>query len=1051
MGTISLGATQIKVAERAGTVLVPFVRAGDLSATESVRFYTVNDTAVAGADYVATTETVTFQPGEASKLASIAILNDTLGEGNENFSVQILSLVGAKFGFPRTANVIILDDETPSELDPDPPTIAITSKTVAVSGLEAPTAFAWVPGQPETMVIAEKSGVIRVAVNGTLRGTPLLDLSPTVNEVLDRGLLDIELHPQFATQPYLYAYFTVDPADTAANPRGSNTGPEGQTNRYVHLMRFTVDTVAGELQVRPGSGVVLLGGAGRSLADISGGGHVNNEESFFQPASGVRPDGSYVDDYIVSDALSHSAGDMEFGPDGALYVSVGDGTYANTADPRTGRVQDLGSLSGKVLRVDTLTGDGLPDNPFFVPGMPDTNQSKVYQLGLRNSYRMAFDGDGDLFLGDVGWASWEEINTGGPGANFGWPYYEGGQGGVNLKTPTYQDLPKAVAFYNSGKTITAPFQAFSHLEADPGIYMQVLTMGDFYSGNQYPEALRGSLIFAELNSGRVFALDPNDPARAVTQLGTQDAFIVAMGQGPDGAIYYADYGTGTINKLQIGVVQTPVSGLLTVGAGPDALVLRVQQDAYESAAQYTVSIDGVQVGGTLAASATRVSGQFDAVVVRGNLAVGSHTATIKFLNDAYGGSGGDRNLFVRDATHNGDTVAFRPKEMYANGLASFDFWDDTAPQVIRPGKTTVVGAGSDTLVLRLQQDAHLGDAQYNVKVDGVQIGGTLTAGADRASGTFDTLTIRGDFAAGTRRAEVTFLNDAYAGTPDTDRNLFVASATYNGVAVASGARELLSAGPVSIAVQDATPLPNTVGVGSDALVLKLQQGAWLGSAQYTIGIDGVQVGGTFTASAAHLSGQFDTVTVRGDFAPGPHRATINFLNDAYGGTQDTDRNLFLISSAYNGDTIAFGARDLLRTGPAFIDFQDATLVPTLGVAITVGAGADEPVLQLQQEAYLGPAQYTISIDGAQAGGVLTASATRVAGVFDVSTVRGDFAAGDHTATANFLNDAYAGTPETDRNLFVTGGAYNGSALASVTRDLYSSGPASLVFTDAARV
>ena len=129
--------------------------------------------------------------------------------------------------------------------------------------------------------------------------------------------------------------------------------------------------------------------------------------------------------------------------------------------------------------------------------------------------------------------------------------------------------------------------------------------------------------------------------------------------------------------------------------------------------------------------------------------------------------------------------------MLSNGPAFIEFQD---------GPT--VGAGSDTLVLRLQQDAYQDDAQYTVKVDGIQIGGVLTASATRASGLLDTLTVRGEFAIGPHRAEVTFLNDRYDGTAATDRNLFVASGTYNGAGVAAAQLALFGTGPASFSFTD---------------------------------------------------------------------------------------------------------------------------------------------------------------------------------------------------------------------------------------------------------
>ena len=99
------------------------------------------------------------------------------------------------------------------------------------------------------------------------------------------------------------------------------------------------------------------------------------------------------------------------------------------------------------------------------------------------------------------------------------------------------------------------------------------------------------------------------------------------------------------------------------------------------------------------------------------------------------------------------------------------------------GTSTTIGSGSDTLVLKVTQDAYQGDAQYAVFVDGKQVGGTLTAKALHSSGQSDTLEIRGDWGAGHHTVDVQLLNDLWDGTPETDRNVYVEGATYNGTAI----------------------------------------------------------------------------------------------------------------------------------------------------------------------------------------------------------------------------------------------------------------------------
>src|SRR5918997_1308048 len=95
----------------------------------------------------------------------------------------------------------------------------------------------------------------------------------------------------------------------------------------------------------------------------------------------------------------------------------------------------------------------------------------------------------------------------------------------------------------------------------------------------------------------------------------------------------------------------------------------------------------------------------------------------------------------------------------------------------------------------------------------------------------------------------------------------------------------------------------TAGTGPDALVLKISQDAYQGSAEYTVSVDGAQVGETFTASASRAAGQSDTLTLKGDWGPGEHEVAVKFLNDRWDGTAATDRNLYLDGATYNGQAV----------------------------------------------------------------------------------------------------------------------------------------------------
>ena len=1051
MGTVSFAATQTVVGERAGTVQIRFLRDGDLSDAATVTYLTGDDTAAANADYTPRTNAkVTFQPGEAEKIVSIPILDDNKAEGSESFGVEILTVAGGTLGFPRTTRVVIQDDEAPSAgTDPDPASNYFANGTSVVTGLFLPTTFAFVPGRPDTMVIAEKSGVIKVAKGGNLLDKPLLDLSAVVNDTADRGLVSMALHPDFAANPYLYAYYAVDPAGTAANPAGSNAGADGAGNRYVHLVRYTVNTAAnGDLSVNPNSAVVLLGGAGKSLADISGGGQVDSTEDFDQAPSGIRADGTNVQDYIAGDSLSHAGGALKFGPDGALYVTVGDGTSFNFADPRSVRVQDLNNLSGKVLRIDPLTGDGLASNPFYVQGQPDANQSKVFQYGIRNSFTMSFDAEGKLFLGEVGWYSWEEINTGGAGANFGWPYYEGGQNGVSLRTVQYQNLPEAQAFYASGKTVTAPFQSFSHVESNPGFALQAVIVGDVAQKPLYPGDAGNDLVFASLTSGQVFTTDTKVAGSTVTPLGAQDgAAVVSILRGPDGSIYYVDIAGGVVGKWQFldtppAGPATPAAGDATIGFGPDKLVLKVSQDAYKGDAQYTVSVDGVRIGNVLTAKALHGEGKSDTVTVQGEFTVGDHAVTITFLNDTYDAPGLDRNFYLDSATYNGVALTVPAGNVAKTAPATFSFTDKPAADPL------TVGTGPDKLLLRVSQDAYKGNAQFTVTVDGKQVGGTLTAQALRNGGTSDTVTVLGDFASGNHTASIAFLNDEYDG-PGQDRNLYLDGASYNGATLQIAAGNVAKGTPATFGFVDGTAPPTTdpltVGTGPDKLLLKVSQDAYQGDAQFTVSVDGQQFGGTLTAKTAHGGSASDTVTVLGDFASGNHTASVAFLNDKYDGP-GLDRNFYLDSATYNGATVAITAGNIAKGAPATFGFIDGTAPPAAD-PLTVGSGPDKLLLKMSQDAYQGGAQFSVSVDGQQIGGILTAKTAHSGGMSDTVTVLGDFASGKHTASVAFLTDKYDG-PGLDRNFYLDSATYNGATLQITAGNVMKTTPASFSFTDA---
>ena len=408
-----------------------------------------------------------------------------------------------------------------------------------ISGLSAPTAVEWRAGSNQ-MFVAEKAGKVFVYENETLLSTPFIDISAQVNSNRDRGLLDLALHPDFANNPYVYLLFTYDPPEV--NNYNNEAGPDGRGNRAGRLIRVSADAANGYRTAVAGSEVVLLG---KNSTWDNFNGFVNSTVDFDEPEAGVAPDGSYIQDFLNADSRSHTVGAVEFGPDGTLYVSNGDGASYNRPDRRAVRVQDIDSLSGKVLRIDPLTGEGLSDNSFF-NGDTDANRSKVYQLGLRNPFRMTIDpNSGQLYIGDVGWTRWEEINAAGPGANFGWPYYEGGNG-ISNQTSRYSAFPEAQNFYESGSEVVPSLLALSH--AEDGI--NAIVMGDIYRGNVYADKYQGDLFFNDLGQGivRNVSLDASGNVTDVETFTTGATYVVQIIEGPDGLLYYVNLLSGTVGR-----------------------------------------------------------------------------------------------------------------------------------------------------------------------------------------------------------------------------------------------------------------------------------------------------------------------------------------------------------------------------------------------------------------------------------------------------------------------------------------------------------------------
>ena len=547
--TISISEAAVSISEGAGTANLMVQRSGNLSAPASVNFSTSNGTALSGSDYAATSGTVNFAVGQVTQTISVPIIDDLVSENDETFSVNLSSPTGAVLGSQVSSAVTILDNDLGLG--------ALSRQTVA-TGLAEPTALDWTP-DGRYMLVAQKSGVVRVLDSGSLRAAPLIDLSSQVNNATDRGLLGIAINPNFPTTPYVYLLYTYDPPQTAANV--GLAGPDGGGNRPSRLVRVTVNPTS--MVADPNSLVVLAGTnstwAYTSHPELDSTGNTSvlpsgivNGTTIVAPANQIDVgtqdndpntpgiQNQNIRDYLADDSNSHSIGDLKFGADGSLYLSVGDGTSYNFVDPRSVRVQDINNLSGKVLRIDPITGAGVPGNPFYDAKDPNANRSKVFYSGVRNAFRFTFDPLTALpVVGDVGWNSFEEINTGAPGSNFGWPYLEGPN-----QTGSYQNLSQAISFYNNGnrngvndQAAVFPILSRSHGAPD---FANAIQVGDFYNSN--------TLMFGDIVNGTLYAatLDANRQVTNVQVFDSNIPYVVDIKMGPDGRLYGLDLVTGEL-------------------------------------------------------------------------------------------------------------------------------------------------------------------------------------------------------------------------------------------------------------------------------------------------------------------------------------------------------------------------------------------------------------------------------------------------------------------------------------------------------------------------
>jgi glucose/arabinose dehydrogenase len=448
-------------------------------------------------------------------------------------------------------------------------------ESIVFSGLDHPTAVRF--ASDGRIFVAEKSGLIKV-FDSLTDATPTLfaDLSTNVYNFWDRGLLGLELHPNFPATPYINVLYTYDAAIGGTAPRWGTPG----------VLSDPCPTPPGAT----GDGCVVSGRLSRLQAD---GNVMTGAEQVL------------IEDWCQQ-YPSHSIGSLAFGADGALYVSGGDGASFNFTDygqdgsplnpcgdppggvgatlaPPTAeggalRSQDLRTsgdpvtLDGAILRVDPATGAGLPDNP--LASNADPNARRIIAHGLRNPFRITIrPGTSEVWAGDVGWGDWEEINrvpspTDAVVENFGWPCYEG-----NARQPGYDgaNLDICENLYGTSGAHTTPHFAYHHNskvvpgETCPTGSSSIAGLAfEFYSGGPYPAAYDGALFFADYSRDCIWAMKKD--ANGLPAPGLLETFVAPAANpvdiqiSPGGELFYADFDGGTIRRVRyVAANQPPVA------------------------------------------------------------------------------------------------------------------------------------------------------------------------------------------------------------------------------------------------------------------------------------------------------------------------------------------------------------------------------------------------------------------------------------------------------------------------------------------------------------
>jgi glucose/arabinose dehydrogenase len=276
----------------------------------------------------------------------------------------------------------------------------------------------------------ERGGRVWIVENGMKHATPLIDIHDEVGAWRDFGLLGFALHPNFAQNGWIYLYYVVDRHHLlhAGTQSYDPTADEYYDATIGRITRYTALASDGFDSVDPTSRVVLVGATPDDGCPILYESHGTGSLVFGTDETLLAGCG---------DGASYATRDIGSAPGTYYTPALADGIISATENVGALRAQQVESLSGKIWRIDPVTGAGVPSNPSYQPANPYSKASRVWALGVRNPYRMTLrpgpwshdpnDGDpGPLYVGDVGWGAWEDLSVvRGGGRNLGWPLFEG--------------------------------------------------------------------------------------------------------------------------------------------------------------------------------------------------------------------------------------------------------------------------------------------------------------------------------------------------------------------------------------------------------------------------------------------------------------------------------------------------------------------------------------------------------------------------------------------------------------------------------------------------